>query len=147
MISDEPCPVSETLLGRLYDCSKKGVADLVSDLSSTRRGELALFCYRRAHFRDLGVAIAATCDLTSLVDAGGKAGNFLFDLSREAPKVPESRRGSRQARITLPTMPTNWRPLLRPAEETETERQLVVALNSADEPESAGSVTLSWDMP
>jgi hypothetical protein len=61
MISDDLCPVSEKFLGRLYDSAERGIA---SDLPSSKRGELALFCYRPgAHFRRIVVAIAATCDL------------------------------------------------------------------------------------
>jgi hypothetical protein len=147
MITDEPCPVADQLLGRLYDSSERNVDDLVSGLPPNRLGELAVFCYRRGHLRDIGVAIAATCDLSALVDAGGKAGNFLFDLSREVPKIAAARRTSRQARITLPTIPANWRPAVKPTEEPESDRELVIALNRTDEVESPESITICLDMP
>ena len=94
------CPVSEELIGQLYRSSQDGIHELVSGLSANRRGSLAAFCYGRAHLRDIGLAIAATCDLETLVAVGGRAGNFLFDQSRELSTV-EKRRWSRHGNISL----------------------------------------------
>ena len=42
--------------------------------------------------------------------AGGRAGNFLFDLSRERPKMATAMyRSSRKAKITLTTISVGWR--------------------------------------
>ena len=98
---DEACPVPDELIGRLYRCSQHDINELVSGLSSSRRGSLAAFCYGRAHLRDIGLAIAATCDLETLVLAGGRVGNFLFDQSRELPNAAKPRSGSRQAKVSL----------------------------------------------
>ena len=44
------------------------------------------FCYARAHLHGIGLTIAATCDLTTLVQKFGAAvGQVLFDQSRERP--------------------------------------------------------------
>jgi hypothetical protein len=102
MLTDEDvCPVPDELIGRLYRSSQQDINELVSSLSSSRRGSLAAFCYGRAHLRDIGLAIAATCDLETLVHAGGRVGNFLFDQSRELPNVEKPRSGSKQAKVTL----------------------------------------------
>jgi hypothetical protein len=106
---DDECPVSEELIGRLYRSSHHDINELISGLSSSRRGSLAAFCYGRAHLRDIGLAIAATCDLETLVVAGGRAGNFLYEQSRELPNVEKPRSGTRQAKVTLA-------PLSRPTE-------------------------------
>ena len=106
---DEECPVSEELLGRLYRSTHHDINELISGLSSSRRGSLAAFCYGRAHLRDIGLAIAATCDLETLVVAGGRAGNFLYEQSRELPNVEKPRSGTRQAKVSLA-------PLSRPTE-------------------------------
>jgi hypothetical protein len=98
---DEACPVPDELIGRLYRCSQHDITELVSGLSSSRRGSLAAFCYGRAHLREIGLAIAATCDLETLVVAGGRAGNFLFDQSRELPSAEKARSGSKQAKVSL----------------------------------------------
>jgi hypothetical protein len=147
MISDDACPVSEKFIGRLYDSVGRGLDDLVSGLPSSRRGELAFFCYRRAHLRDIGVAIAATCELTSLIDAGGRAGNFLFDLSREAPKAAAMRRGSRHASITLPTITSGLRAEIERTEGADeaVEEDLSVGLSTADDEEPCESITISWN--
>src|SRR6516165_12798636 len=100
MIIDDGCPVPAEFIGRLYHSPQHGVSELVSGLSSARRGSLAAFCYGRAHLRDIGLAIAATCDLETLVAVGGRAGNFLFDQSRELSTV-EKRRWSRHGNISL----------------------------------------------
>jgi hypothetical protein len=104
MSRDDDCPVADDLIGRLYASTEHGLDDLISGVPTGDRGLLALFCYRRAHLHNIGIAIAATCDLESLIDAGGRAGNFLFDLSRERPNSAQSIfRGYRHAKITLAT--------------------------------------------
>jgi len=98
---DDGCPVPDELIGQLYRSSQHDINALVAGLSSHRRGSLAAFCYGRAHLRDIGLAIAATCDLETLVTAGGRAGNFIFEQSRELPNVEKARSGSKQAKVTL----------------------------------------------
>ena len=94
-------PITEEFLGRLYECRNHGIDNFVSTLSQSHRGSLAVFCYGRSHLHDVGLAIAATCDLESLVVAGGKAGQFLYAQSRERPEAlaPLPRR----AKISLAT--------------------------------------------
>ncbi len=105
MVADsEGCPVSEELIGRLYASPIHHIDDLVSRLPPGPRGNLATFCYSRAHLRDIGLAIAATCDLETLIDAGGRAGSSLFQASRERPSEPKHPFSwSRRSRITLAT--------------------------------------------
>jgi hypothetical protein len=106
---DDDCPVAEELIGKLYASDKHGIDNILSGLSQSRRGMLAMFCYGRAHLRDVGLAVAATCDFESLVNAGGRAGQFLYDLSRERPNVAERLfPGSRRAKITLATMSASY---------------------------------------
>src|SRR6266404_8717463 len=108
LADDDGPPVPDELIGRLYRSSQHDINELVSGLSSSRRGSLAAFCYGRAHLRDIGLAIAATCDLEQLVVAGGRAGNFLYEQSRELPNVEKPRSGSRQAKVSL--APVNMSP-------------------------------------
>jgi hypothetical protein len=98
----DDCPITEEFVGRLVECRKHGIDTLVSDLSQTQRGRLAVFCYRRAHLHDVGLAIAATCELEALIDASGKAGHFLFAQSRERPE-PMGQLVPRRAKVTLAT--------------------------------------------
>jgi hypothetical protein len=95
------CPVSDELIGQLYRSSHHGIHELISGLSVGRRASLAAFCYGRAHLRNIGLAVAATCDLETLVVAGGRAGNFLFEQSRELPNEEKPRSWSKQANISL----------------------------------------------
>jgi hypothetical protein len=105
MIADnDGCPVPDELIGRLYGAPMHRIDGLVSPLPSGPRGHLAAFCYGRAHLRDIGLAIAATCDLETLVNAGGRAGNSLFAASRERPhEVKQPFSWSRRSRISLAT--------------------------------------------
>ena len=76
---------ADELIGRLYAAEHQGVAAVVADLPPAERANLALFCYHRAHLREIGFAIAATCDRWSLVNAAGRAGDALFLSSRSQP--------------------------------------------------------------
>ena len=94
-----PDPLEETI-GRLYRAASHDVAGVVSALAAEQRARLALFCYNRAHMREIGVAVAATCDLGTLVEVGAAVGHALFALSRERPQPEAKRLGGRQ-QITL----------------------------------------------
>jgi hypothetical protein len=108
-IDGDGCPVAEELIGKLYASDKHGIDQILSGLSQSQRGLLAMFCYGRAHLREVGLAIAATCDFESLVVAGGRAGQVLFDLSRERPVVAERLfPGSRRAKITLAKLSSSY---------------------------------------
>ena len=103
------CPVAEELIGKLYASDKHGIDQILSGLSQSQRGLLAMFCYGRAHLREVGLAVAATCDFESLLVAGGRAGQALFDLSRERPIVVERMfPGSRRAKITLAKLGSSY---------------------------------------
>ncbi len=99
--NSEDCPVPDEFIGRLYRAPKHSISELVSELSDFDRGSLAAFCYGRAHLREIGFAIAATCDLHTLVSIGGRVGSFLFDLSREPPDEDKVPSHYRQAKISL----------------------------------------------
>jgi hypothetical protein len=96
-------PITEEFIGHLHRCSKHGIDKLVSNLTESHRGSLAIFCYGRGHLHHIALAIAATCSLESLVVAGGKSGNFLFEQSRDRPEADEPLPGSRRAKISLAT--------------------------------------------
>jgi hypothetical protein len=108
-MSDEACPVPESLFGQLYRSHPQGLPHLVETIPSHTRAMLALFCYRRAHLQPLSVAIASTCSENELVEAGGRVGSVLFELSRQsgapAPEQPEPGR----RKITLAKGPL-WTP-------------------------------------
>jgi hypothetical protein len=97
----DPCPVADEKLGELYRASKLGLAELIATVSPDVRAALALYCYRRGHLKEIGLAVAATCDERDLVTSGGSAGAALFARSRENSSVmPLASRGTRQ-KITL----------------------------------------------
>jgi hypothetical protein len=90
---EEQCPVEESLLGELYRASPQGLHTLVETIPATVRAMLAVYCYRRSHLSDLGLAIASTCDRRDLRAVGGELGSVVFAQSRTAPAtIPEKRR-------------------------------------------------------
>jgi hypothetical protein len=98
---DDSSPVTDELIGRLYHSSRHGVHALVSGLSEGQRATLAAFCYGRAHLREIGLAIAATCDLDALVAEGGRAGSVLFEQSRELPNDDSPPSFTRHIKVSL----------------------------------------------
>src|SRR5580704_4171935 len=96
--------VSDELIGRLYASRQHELAQMVADLPAQQRANLALFCYQRAHLREIGLAVAATCDQWSLVNAAGKAGDVLFAHSRTQPEVIEPVLPYGRRKITLASL-------------------------------------------
>jgi hypothetical protein len=103
-LEGERCPVGDELFGELYRMSKQGLPVLVATVPPDIRAMLALFCYRRSHLHEMGLAIAASCSEDELVWSGGRLGASLFARSREAPPVvaATANHGARR-RITLAT--------------------------------------------
>ena len=91
----------DEVIGRLHGSPARGIDGLVSNLSEDQRGTLATFCYVRAHLHEVALAIAATCNLDTLVHAGGKPGNFLFEQSRQRPKTELFDPRARRVKISL----------------------------------------------
>jgi hypothetical protein len=99
---DDDQVVPEELVGRLYHLGESAVLDLLGGLSPTERANLAIFCYRKSHLHRIGLAIAATCDLDTLIQGWGTAlGQALFAQSRARTLEPDRVMVSRRARITL----------------------------------------------
>jgi hypothetical protein len=75
---------SDEMLARLYRNGEEGVRDIIAALSPLQRAHLAMFCYRKSHLHRIGLAIAASCDKTILLQAFGTAlGRILHAQSRE----------------------------------------------------------------
>src|SRR3984893_4009104 len=99
---DDDQVVPDDLIGRLYRATENTVADLLPDLSSQERACLAMFCYRKSHLHRIGLAIAATCNESVLVQTWGTAlGQALYAQSREAPPAPQRVPGQHRSKITL----------------------------------------------
>jgi hypothetical protein len=105
-VEDEPCPVTDQMLGEIYRASEHGLNELIATVPPTARALLAVFCYRRAHLASIGLAIAATCEEDDLTSLGGNAGAMLFERSREAPRSRLADAGtSNRRKITLSVGP------------------------------------------
>jgi hypothetical protein len=103
----DSCPVGDELLGQMYRANEHGLPMLVESVSSDVRAMLALFCYRRSHLHSLALSIASSCTERELVHFGGRVGQTLYALSREAPASRASASSSYGGRkpITLSTKP------------------------------------------
>ena len=69
-LDDEPCPVTDQMLGDMYRASAHGLNELIATVSPIARALLAVYCYRRAHLASIGLAIAATCEEDDLISFG-----------------------------------------------------------------------------
>lgn len=107
---DDDQAVPEALAASLHRASAQMVREVIAGMSATQRANLAMYCYRKSHLREAGLAIAATLDRSVLIAAWGAAiGHALFEQSREAKKPeavrryrPEVTLGKLQARLV------NW---------------------------------------
>ena len=110
LLEDEPCPVSDELLGSLYRANAQGLDELIASVPPKTRALLAIYCYRRAHLASVGLAIAATCERDDLMSFGGNAGEALYDRSREAPQSPSTNdQANGRRKITLAAAPIHQR--------------------------------------
>jgi hypothetical protein len=102
---DDDQAVPDELIGRLYRATESSVFDMLPELSVQDRAYLAMFCYRKSHLHRIGLAIAATCDETVLVQTWGTAlGQTLYAQSREAPPALHRTAGQHRSKVTLATL-------------------------------------------
>lgn len=96
--------VPDELIGRLHRAGENAVLDLTATFTPRQRASLAAYCYRKAHLHGIGLAIAATCDQATLIQAFGTAlGTALFAQSRERVVQPVRAPSGHRAKITLAT--------------------------------------------
>ena len=80
-------PLSEAdILQQIVNGPSDAVA-IGESLPMLQRARVAQFCYNRVHMRELGLRLAATCDLMSLKAAFGRAGEVVFKQSRDVEKT------------------------------------------------------------
>ncbi len=102
---DDDQVVPDDLIGRLYRATESSVFDLLPDMSVQDRAYLAMFCYRKSHLHHIGLAIAATCDQSVLVQTWGTAlGQILYAQSREERPKPRRAPGQHRPKITLASL-------------------------------------------
>jgi hypothetical protein len=82
--SEDNCPVPEQLLGTIHRATPAEAMALARLLPDAQRAKLALFCYKRSHLRDSGLAIAVACTDGDLVKYGGVSGQALI-VQRRLP--------------------------------------------------------------
>ena len=93
---------TDELIGRLHRATEITLIDLLDKFTIQERANLAMFCYRKAHLRRTGLAIAATCDLPALVRQWGSVlGHAIFTQSREGHYEPDPVRVTHRQKITL----------------------------------------------
>lgn len=99
---DDDQVIPDELIGRLYRATENSVVDLLPDISAQDRAYLAMFCYRKSHLHRIGLAIAATCGESVLVQTWGTAlGQTLYAQSREGALKHRRVPGQHRANVTL----------------------------------------------
>jgi len=111
---DDDTFVPEELIGRLHRATETTLLDLMDKFTPQERANLAMFCYRKAHLRRIGLSIAATCDLPSLVAQWGTVlGQAIHAQSRDGGVVdPDPVRVTHRPKITLARSAGGFRPPL-----------------------------------
>ncbi|WP_297580603.1 hypothetical protein [Roseibium sp.] len=87
--------MSDDLMKRLLDATLSAVADVSSQLSENQRAALAVYCYRRSHFRQLGLSLAAQCSRQSLVTEAGHAGELIHAQANREDTSSDRQSGNR----------------------------------------------------
>jgi hypothetical protein len=101
-VLDDRTSIPDELIGRLHCATEDTALDVVAAFTANERANLAMFCYRKSHLRRIGLAIATTCDLNSLVQAWGVIlGQAVFAQSREPCKEPGRTGVQLRPKITL----------------------------------------------
>lgn len=84
---DQSEPVSENdVMGHILSSPSDAVA-IGETLPEEQRARIAQFCYNRVHMRELGLRLASTCGIVSLRNAFGRAGDVVFEQSRDVDKT------------------------------------------------------------
>jgi hypothetical protein len=81
------CPVSDVLLSRIYRADADELRAIALALPESVRASLAVFCYQRAHLRDISRQIAAVCDPVTLARSGGSMGLAVLAASEELQPI------------------------------------------------------------
>ena len=92
---DAVCPVPLEKLGQLHRADPDGVLALVGEMKEDARIRLAVYCYGRAHLRDVGLAIAEQCSETRLAHMAGMIGQVMVVQCRAAVRTFGADRGDR----------------------------------------------------
>jgi len=82
----EKVPTEAEILHQLVYAPVDAV-EVGKTLPQIQRARIAQFCYNRVHMRELGLRLAATCDLMSLKAAFGRGGEVVFKQSRDVEKT------------------------------------------------------------
>ena len=88
VLAGDECPCSSTLLGALYRATPDQHEGVIKSIPLDVRAVVALYCYRRAHLQEIGLAIAATCEESDLRFHGQSAGSALFHRARRIHQEP-----------------------------------------------------------
>lgn len=116
LVPVEGCLIPADVIDRLYQAEEQDIPELVAGLNRVQRARLAVFCYNRAHLHEIGLVIAAQCDLPALLQAtaSAMAGHTLFNQSRERPKPAFRAPPGRRPPITLAQTVSPRLTLVRP---------------------------------
>lgn len=86
-IDPEECPVTEEFLATLLQLTLAEVTEHSNHLPKEKRAQLAVYCYRRSHLRQQGLAIAKQCSQRSLVEEAGHAGEMIHFQAQNMDKM------------------------------------------------------------
>jgi hypothetical protein len=83
--TQDDLPIPDELFADVVSLDQASLFALIAKMLPEKRALLAMYCYRRSHISEIGLAIAATCDEDDLTYTCGRAGADLFSKSRQRP--------------------------------------------------------------
>ena len=83
---EQPVVSEQEVLGQILSAPKDAV-EIGESLPMLQRARIAQFCYNRVHMRELGLKLASSCDLMTLKAAFGRAGEVVFEQSRNVDQT------------------------------------------------------------
>jgi hypothetical protein len=96
----------EEVVARLYRNGDEAVHELIAAMVPLQRANLAMLCYHKAHLHRIGLAIAASCEESTLIEAfGSSLGRILYAQSREYAREAARFPGRFKSQVTLAAAP------------------------------------------
>ena len=95
----------EQLIQQILRAGTTAVWEIVGRLAPDERIDLATTCWRRTHFFEVGLAIAALCEKEAMIDRlGTVVGSILYEQSRQNFASGGQKKGHAARKITLARM-------------------------------------------
>ena len=85
---EENLPIPDELFADVVSLDQASLFALIAKMPPEKRALLAMYCYRRSHISEIGLAIAATCDEDDLTYTVRQSRAPTYSASPESGRGP-----------------------------------------------------------